>query len=89
MAPLTSLSDDNLHILELFSGPTIAFKDYAMQFLSRAFDKALTKAGKRAVILGATSGDTAQPRLRPLKGARLLMCSSFPEGRVHLFSKSK
>ena len=83
VAPLTSLSVDNLHILELFSGPTIAFKDYAMQFLSRAFDKALTKAGKRAVILGATSGDTGSAALEAFKGREAVdVFILFPEGRV-------
>ena len=90
VAPLTSLSDDNLHILELFSGPTIAFKDYAMQFLSRAFDKALTKAGKRAVILGATSGDTGSAALEAFKGREAVdVSSSSQKGVSHLSSKSK
>ena len=57
VAPLKELNK-NTYILELFHGPTLAFKDYAMQFLSRAFNLALEKKGKRAVILGATSGDT-------------------------------
>ena len=83
VAPLTSLAEDNLHVLELFSGPTIAFKDYAMQFLSRAFDKALTKAGKRAVILGATSGDTGSAALEAFKGREAVdVFILFPEGRV-------
>ena len=83
VAPMTSLADDNLHVLELFSGPTIAFKDYAMQFLSRAFDKALTKAGKRAVILGATSGDTGSAALEAFKGREAVdVFILFPEGRV-------
>ena len=60
VAPLTSLHEDNLHVLELFSGPTIAFKDYAMQFLSRAFDRALQSAGKRAVILAQPQAILAQ-----------------------------
>ena len=55
VAPLKELKE-NTYILELFHGPTLAFKDYAMQFLSRAFNLALEKKGKRAVILGATSG---------------------------------
>ena len=50
VAPLKHLTGD-IHVLELFHGPTIAFKDYAMQFLSRAFDRALQSAGKQAVIL--------------------------------------
>ena len=43
IAPLVKLNDD-IHILELFHGPTIAFKDYAMQFLARAFDRAWRKS---------------------------------------------
>ena len=83
VAPLTDLKQDNLYILELFSGPTIAFKDYAMQFLSRAFDRALGKAGKRAVILGATSGDTGSAALEAFKGrAAVDVFILFPEGRV-------
>ena len=83
VAPLTSLHEDNLHVLELFSGPTIAFKDYAMQFLSRAFDRALSKAGKRAVILGATSGDTGSAALEAFKGREAVdVFILFPEGRV-------
>ena len=83
VAPLTDLKQDNLYVLELFSGPTIAFKDYAMQFLSRAFDRALGKAGKRAVILGATSGDTGSAALEAFKGrAAVDVFILFPEGRV-------
>ena len=83
VAPLTSLHEDDLHVLELFSGPTIAFKDYAMQFLSRAFDKALQKAGKRAVILGATSGDTGSAALEAFQGREAIdVFILFPEGRV-------
>ena len=67
VAPLVAL-ENNVHVCELFHGPTIAFKDYAMQFLSRAFDDALTKTGKRAVILGATSGDTGSAALEAFKG---------------------
>jgi threonine synthase len=48
----------NHYLLELFHGPTIAFKDVAMQLLARLMDWSLARAGKRAVIIGATSGDT-------------------------------
>ena len=83
VAPLTSLHEDNLHVLELFSGPTIAFKDYAMQFLARAFDRALTNAGKRAVILGATSGDTGSAALEAFKGRSTVdVFILFPDGLV-------
>ena len=62
VAPLKFI-EDGLYALELFYGPTIAFKDYAMQFLARTFHKALSKSGKRSVILGATSGDTGSAAL--------------------------
>lgn len=82
VAPLVTL-DNNLHVCELFHGPTIAFKDYAMQFLSRAFDDVLTKTGKRAVILGATSGDTGSAALEAFKGRESVdVFILFPEGRV-------
>ncbi len=48
----------NHYLLELFHGPTIAFKDVAMQLLARMMDWSLARLGKRAVIVGATSGDT-------------------------------
>ena len=82
VAPLKSVSD-NLHILELFHGPTIAFKDYAMQFLSRIFDRALADQGRRAVILGATSGDTGSAALEAFKNRDMVdVFILFPEGRV-------
>ena len=74
---------DNLHILELFHGPTLAFKDYAMQFLSRAFNKALQNKNKRGVILGATSGDTGSAALEAFKGKENIdIFILFPHGRV-------
>jgi len=82
VAPLVAL-DDNLHILELFHGPTIAFKDYAMQFLARAFDRALKKKQRHAVILGATSGDTGSAALEAFKGRDAVdVFILFPKGRV-------
>ena len=45
-------------LLELFHGPTLAFKDYALQVLGRLFDAILTRRGRRVTIVGATSGDT-------------------------------
>jgi threonine synthase len=67
IAPLYNLKN-NTYILELFHGPTFAFKDYAMQFLSRAFNQALHNRKKRGVILGATSGDTGSAALEAFKG---------------------
>ena len=57
VTPLKQL-DGNLWLLELFHGPTIAFKDVAMQLLARLMDWSLAKSGTRANIIGATSGDT-------------------------------
>ncbi|MDB2325133.1 threonine synthase [Alphaproteobacteria bacterium] len=82
VAPLKHL-DGNIHVLELFHGPTIAFKDYAMQFLARAFDRALKRSSQQAVILGATSGDTGSAALEAFKGrAAIDVFILFPEGRV-------
>ncbi len=82
IAPLVQL-DDTFYILELFHGPTIAFKDYAMQFLARAFDRALSKKNQHAVILGATSGDTGSAALEAFKGRGAVdVFILFPDGRV-------
>ena len=82
VAPLRRLTD-RIHVMELFHGPTIAFKDYAMQFLSRAFDRALQAQGRQAVILGATSGDTGSAALEAFRGrAAVDIFILFPEGRV-------
>ena len=82
VAPLHKL-DKNLHVLELFHGPTLAFKDYAMQFLSRAFNQALHNRAKRGVILGATSGDTGSAALEAFKGKENIdIFILFPHQRV-------
>jgi len=57
VAPLRQL-DSNEWVLELFHGPTLAFKDFALQLLGRLLDYFLQKRGERVVIMGATSGDT-------------------------------
>lgn len=57
IAPLTQL-DKNQWILELFHGPTLAFKDVALQLLGHLFDHVLTEQGRKVTIVGATSGDT-------------------------------
>ena len=82
IAPLRNLKN-NTYILELFHGPTFAFKDYAMQFLSRAFNQALKKRNKRGVILGATSGDTGSAALEAFKGQENIdIFILFPDQRV-------
>ena len=82
VAPLHQIKE-NLYVLELFHGPTLAFKDYAMQFLSKAFNTALSKNNQRAVILGATSGDTGSAALEAFKGKdNVDIFMLFPNGRV-------
>jgi len=56
IAPLTDMGDGH-YLLELYHGPTLAFKDVAMQLLARLMDDALIRRGSRATIVGATSGD--------------------------------
>ena len=82
VAPLYQLNK-NLHVLELFHGPTLAFKDYAMQFLARAFNQALKKRAEKGVILGATSGDTGSAALEAFKGKENIdIFILFPHQRV-------
>ena len=82
VAPLYQLNK-NLHVLELFHGPTLAFKDYAMQFLARAFNQALNKRTQKGVILGATSGDTGSAALEAFKGKENIdIFILFPHQRV-------
>ena len=81
-APLVQI-DDNLFVLELFHGPTLAFKDFAMQFLGRAMNRALTQRDAHATILGATSGDTGAAAIDAFGGAaRTDVFILFPHGRV-------
>lgn len=73
----------NTFILELFHGPTLAFKDVAMQLLARLMDYALARAGKRATILGATSGDTGGAAIEAFRASkRADVFILFPNGRV-------
>ncbi|MDE2566105.1 MAG: hypothetical protein KGL50_09970, partial [Burkholderiales bacterium] len=74
---------DNLFLLELFHGPTLAFKDFALQFLGRLMDRTLAERGRRATILGATSGDTGAAALDAFaQGERADVFILFPLGRV-------
>lgn len=82
VAPIKQL-EPNLFLLELFHGPTLAFKDYAMQVLARLFDAVLARRGERVTILGATSGDTGAAAVDAFKGAEVVdLFMLFPEGRV-------
>jgi threonine synthase len=70
-------------ILELFHGPTLAFKDLAMQLLSRLMDEVLTARGERTTIIVATSGDTGGAAVEAFRGrARVDLFVLFPHGRI-------
>jgi threonine synthase len=82
VAPLVQLSRDE-YLLELFHGPTLAFKDVAMQLLARLMDHVLGARGERATILVATSGDTGGAAVEAFKGRHCAdLVVLFPAGRV-------
>lgn len=69
IAPLLQLDTlEDAYLLELFHGPTLAFKDIAMQVLGRLFARALARTGNRATVLAATSGDTGSAAIAALGG---------------------
>jgi len=73
----------NEFLLELFHGPTLAFKDVAMQLLARLMDHVLAERGERATIVGATSGDTGGAAIEAFAGReRTDVFILFPNGRV-------
>jgi threonine synthase len=81
-APLVQI-EPNLFALELFHGPTLAFKDFAMQWLGRAMNRALARSSARATILGATSGDTGAAAIEAFGGQpRTDVYILYPLGRV-------
>ncbi|MGD9538466.1 MAG: threonine synthase [Alphaproteobacteria bacterium] len=81
-APLVQLGP-NRWLLELFHGPTLAFKDFALQLLGRLFDHVLAKRGERLTIVGATSGDTGSAAIAACRGrANLAVFILHPHGRV-------
>jgi threonine synthase len=76
-------SGPNEFVLELFHGPTLAFKDVAMQLLARLMDHVLAERGERATIVGATSGDTGGAAIEAFAGRdRTDVFILFPHGRV-------
>ncbi len=66
-APLVQLAPNHF-LLELFHGPTLAFKDFAMQLIGQLFQSALKRSGKRVTIVGATSGDTGSAAIEAFRG---------------------
>ncbi|UFN47589.1 threonine synthase [Roseomonas sp. OT10] len=82
VAPLVQL-DHRTHALELFHGPTLAFKDMAMQLLGQLFDHVLEKRGERVTIVGATSGDTGSAAIEACRDrANVDIVILHPEGRT-------
>ncbi len=69
VAPLVQIGPSGW-IMELFHGPTIAFKDYALQMLGRLFDYVLEQKGQRVTIVGATSGDTGSAAIEACKSCK-------------------
>lgn len=81
-APLVQI-DNNLYVLELFHGPTLAFKDFAMQWLGRLMNRVLQQRGARATIVGATSGDTGAAAIEAFGGQpQTDIFILYPHGRV-------
>jgi threonine synthase len=82
VCPLVQL-DENHHLLELFHGPTLAFKDVALQLVGRLFDHELRRRDDRVTIVGATSGDTGSAAMEAVRGSdRVDIVILFPAGRT-------
>lgn len=88
VAPVKALGevtpqDGGLHLMELFHGPTLAFKDVALQLLGRMLDHTLTARQQHATIIGATSGDTGSAAIEAVRDRRTIdIFMLFPHGRV-------
>jgi threonine synthase len=82
VAPLAQISPGTF-VLELFHGPTLAFKDLAMQFLARLMDYALVQRGERSTIVVATSGDTGGAAVEAFRGSNQVdVIALYPHGRI-------
>ena len=89
ITPLLTL-EPGLHLLRLSNGPTLAFKDIAMQLLGELFEYVLEREGRSLNILGATSGDTgsaAEYAMKGRKGIRVFMLS--PHGKMSPFQRAQ
>lgn len=81
-APLVQLAPGHF-LLELFHGPTLAFKDFAMQLIGQLFQIALARDGRRITIVGATSGDTGSAAIEAFRGlSNVDVFILYPHGRV-------
>ncbi|MCR9125535.1 MAG: threonine synthase [Rhodobacteraceae bacterium] len=81
-APLVQLAPNHF-LLELFHGPTLAFKDFAMQLIGQMFETALSRRGERVTIVGATSGDTGSAAIEAFRGLDAVdVFILYPHGRI-------
>ncbi|MFT4902167.1 MAG: threonine synthase [Lentimonas sp.] len=82
IAPIVKLSDE-LYVLELFHGPTLAFKDFALQLLGNLYEAQIARTGTRISVLGATSGDTGAAAIHGLLGkSGVTTFIMYPDGRI-------
>ena len=82
VAPLVKL-DERTFVLELFHGPTLAFKDFALQLLGLLYKRQVERTGRRLAVLGATSGDTGSAAIHGCLGQEgITMFILYPPGRV-------
>jgi threonine synthase len=80
--PLVQIAPEH-YLLELFHGPTLAFKDVALQLIGQLFDYVLTQRNQRVMIVGATSGDTGSAAIDGVKGCKNVdIVILYPNGRV-------
>ena len=81
-APMVQVAPGHF-LLELFHGPTLAFKDFAMQLIGQLFQEALQRRGERVTIVGATSGDTGSAAIEAFRGLdNVDVFILYPHGRV-------
>ncbi|MBI1170672.1 threonine synthase [bacterium] len=86
-APLKQLAPNHF-LLELFHGPTLAFKDFAMQLIGQMMQASLSRSGQRITIVGATSGDTGSAAIEAFRGlANVDVFILYPHGRVSLVQR--
>jgi threonine synthase len=82
VVPLVQIAPEH-YLLELFHGPTLAFKDVALQLIGKLFDHVLTQRNERVMIVGATSGDTGSAAIDGVKSCNNVdIVILYPRGRV-------
>jgi threonine synthase len=82
IAPIVELND-HCKVMELFHGPTLAFKDFALQLLGNLYELQIERSGQNLTILGATSGDTGAAAISGLLGKRgVTVFILYPKGKV-------